>query len=486
MKFVVPREGGILSKFGDRLKAELQTSQMRYFGDRLKAELQTSQTSRKPTERGHRRLMRAGLTGAVTLLARGITVGIGLITLPLTSHYLGKERFGLWLTLSSLITWMAIADLGLANSLINALSTADGKDDRQAARRAVASAFWLVTAIAAAAITICLSVAPLISWPRIFNVESPLAVAEITPAIVVVLLFCALRLPAAIFGCVYQAYQEGYVYQIWNGVSGLLAAAGLIVAIQMRAGLPWLAAAFLGSMLLADALSAIYLFGWRREWLLPSLRYFDWMQAKWLLRRGGQFWIAQASTVLLLQTDLVIVSLIFGVGETAGYGTSLRLFALIGAAQSAFIAPLWAAYGEASARGDTDWVSLTFKRSIRVSLLWSVPATTALVIAMPFLFTLLVTPDVKSNTHLRLAMMITEIINSITRCIAVLLNGLGAVRTLAIIGPVSGLVNIALSLLLGDSIGVPGVAWATAICLSLFWLGSAGRVALRQLEATNA
>jgi O-antigen/teichoic acid export membrane protein len=105
---------------------------------------------------------------------------------------------------------------------------------------------------------------------------------------------------------------------------------------------------------------------------------------------------------------------------------------------------------------------------------------------MPFLFTLLVTPDVKSNTHLRLAMMITEIINSITRCIAVLLNGLGAVRTLAIIGPVSGLVNIALSLLLGESIGVPGVAWATAICLSLFWLGSAGRVALRQLEATNA
>lgn len=464
MKFVVPPSGGVLDKMGIRLKAGLQTQD----------------------ERGQRRLFRAGLTGAATLLARGVTVSLGLITLPLTSHYLGKERFGVWLALSGFITWMAIVDFGLANSLINAISTADGKDDRKAAREAVASAFWLMTVIAALLILICLSLAPLVQWARIFNVESQQAAAEITPAVIVVLLFCVLRAPASIIGSIYQAYQEGYVYQIWNGVSGLLAAAGLVVAIQMQMGLPWLAAAFLGSMLLADALSAIYLFGWRREWLWPSPRHFDWPQARRLLGRGGQFWIAQVSTLMLLQTDLIIVSMMFGAGEVAGYGTTLRLFALIGAAQMAFIAPLWAAYGEASARGDVEWVSRTFGRSIRVSLLWSVAATAAMFVATPLLFRLLVTPDVISDPHLRLAIMVTEIINSVTRCIATLLNGLGATRPLAIIAPASGLANIALSVSLGRLIGAPGVAWATAICLAFFWIGLAGRVVPRQFEAMRA
>jgi O-antigen/teichoic acid export membrane protein len=61
-------------------------------------------------ERGRRRHLRAGLTGVVTLLARGVTVGLGLATLPLTSHYLGRERFGIWLMLSGFIAWMAVAD----------------------------------------------------------------------------------------------------------------------------------------------------------------------------------------------------------------------------------------------------------------------------------------------------------------------------------------------------------------------------------------
>jgi O-antigen/teichoic acid export membrane protein len=458
MKFVVPPSGGFLK---DRLKAALRAS---------------------PDDRGVRRIRRAGLTGVATLLARGLTLSLGLVTLPLTSHYLGKERFGLWLTLGGFIAWFAVADLGLSNSLVNALSTAEGKDDDRGARQAVASAFWIVASIAVAAILLCLAVAPLIPWARIFKVESPQAIAEITPAVVVVLIFCALRLPASMAGSVYRAYQEGYVYQIWNGLGGLLAAIGLIVAIAARAGLPWLCAAFLGAMLMADLISAIHLFVRRREELSLWPRHFEWRRAKWLLRLGVQFWIAQMSAIVLLQTDLVIVSRLFGAGEVAGYGTTLRLFALIGIAQMAFISPLWAAYGEAAARGDTGWLSRTFRRSIRVSLSWSLAATALLFALTPLLFRWLVTPDVVSDPHLRLAVMITEVINSVTRCIAMLLNGLGAIRSQVIFGPVCGAANIALSLLLGRLIGAPGVAWATAICLSIFWVGVMGNDALRQLR----
>lgn len=441
--------------------------------------------SETETDRSRRRFLRAGLTGAVTLAARGTTVMIGLVTLPLTSHYLGKERFGLWLTLSSFITWVSIADLGLSNSLINALSAADGKNDRTQAQQAVAGAFWMTTAVAAVLILATIFAVPLVNWPDVFNVTSPEAMREIAPALLVIFLFCALRLPSSIINSVYQGYQEGYVYQLWNGLSGLLGAAGLIIAIKLQAGLAWLTIAFLGSMLLADLLSAIYLFGWRREWLLPRWKFFDWRQATGLLRQGGQFWVAQMSAVMMLQTSLLMVSVMFGAGESAGFGTTLRLFGLIGAVQTAFVAPLWAAYGEAAARRDYGWLSQTFKRSVNVSLWWSLPASLTMFVAAPWLFKLLVTSDVTADWHLRLAIMAAEVLNSVARCVSTLLNGLGAVRSQAIFGPVGGAVNLALAWFLSRWIGIPGIAWATAICLLLFWIGVMGSEARTRLRTIN-
>lgn len=436
-------------------------------------------------DRSQRRLQRAGLTGVMTLMARGMTMAIGLITLPLTAHYLGKERFGLWLTLSSFIAWVGIADLGLSNSLINALAKADGGDDRNQAREAVASAFWITSLVALMLIAVGMIVLPLVHWPGVFNVSAAEATREITPTLIVILICGALRLPASIIGCVYHGYQEGYVYQLWNGLSGLLGAVGLITAIKLEAGLPWLAAAFLASMLLADLLSAIYLFGWRREWLLPRWRYFRWQQSQQLLQQGGQFWIAGMSAVLMLQMDLFIVSVLFGAGAVAGLGTTMRLFALVGAAQIAFVAPLWAAYGEAAARRDFHWLAQTFSRSIKISLLWALPAAAVMFIAMPWLFKLLVPADVTADWHLRLAVMVTEILNVVARCISTLLNGLGVLRSQMIFGPIGGAVNLLLSWLLAQWLGVPGVAWATAICLFLFWLVVMGNEARWRLRALN-
>ncbi|QQS48757.1 MAG: oligosaccharide flippase family protein [Acidobacteriota bacterium] len=426
------------------------------------------------SDRSRRRLRRAGLTGLATLFSRGVTVLIGLATLPITSHYLGKERFGLWLTLSSLMAWIVIADLGIAVSLINALSTADGREDRTTAQRAVASAFWMTALIAVLVIGLGLITVRFVNWGFIFNLATSQAADEAGPAVLVLLVLCALRLPSSIIGCTYQAYQEGYIYQVWNGVGGLCGAAGLIIAVRLEAGLPWLVGAYLGGMLLTDVLSGIYLFGYRKSWLAPSWREFDFGQVKWLLRRGGQFWIAQISAILLLQIDLLIVARLFGASEVSVYGTTLRLFMLLGSIQMAFIAPLWPAYGEASTRDDVRWISMTYRRSIKISLIWSIPATILMTILMPQFFKILVDPGLVPDQQLTVTMMLTEVINSITRCMSILLNGLGAVRIQAIIGPIAGITNLTLSLTLGHWKGPVGVSLATAICLSVFWVGFLG------------
>src|SRR4051794_26485261 len=87
--------------------------------------LRTPEVDRSTEQaRSRERFRRIGLTTIASLGARSIAFATGFVTVPLTLHYLGPERYGMWATLSSVIAMAAFADLGLGNGLLNALSAA--------------------------------------------------------------------------------------------------------------------------------------------------------------------------------------------------------------------------------------------------------------------------------------------------------------------------------------------------------------------------
>lgn len=421
-------------------------------------------------ERGRRRLLRAGLTGAATLGGRGVVFLCSILSLPLVSHYLGKERFGLWLTLIALINWYSLADLGLSNRIVNLLSTADGQDDHQRAQFTVSNALFMAGGLALLLLALFAAIIPFVDWATVFNVSSAQARTEATAAFAIIMLCFLLRILASTVSSIYTAYQEGYLYQVWTAVGSFSSLLGLILAVWNEAGLPALAAAFCGGLLFGEFLAAYFLFVVHRPDLRPAIRLFHWKEAKGILFSGFEFWIAQISTVMLFQTDLLIIARVSGASAVSGYGVSLRLLSLIGAVQSAFTTPLWSAYSEALARKDLPWMRHTYRRSIVWGLVWSVSASVLIAFAAGWLFRMLVTSDIQPDARLLLPMIITEVINSIGRASAMFLNGIGAIRAQAIFAPVAGILNLVLSWILGTAWGPPGVAWATAISLGLYLL----------------
>ena len=97
---------------------------------------------------GLERYRRAGITASSSFIAKALNILISFLSVPLTVHYLGAERYGVWLTISSLITWMSMTDFGLAgNALVNVLAEASGKEDRVGAQQYTSSAFWALTGV---------------------------------------------------------------------------------------------------------------------------------------------------------------------------------------------------------------------------------------------------------------------------------------------------------------------------------------------------
>ena len=164
-----------------------------------------------PEGRSKERYRRAALTTVVSIIARGLGIFTGLAWIRLSLSYLGKERYGLWMAVNSIVGWASLADLGLARGLQNHLSAANGKDDRELAGRYVSTGLAALTTLALGVALLAVPLLLVVPWAELFNVRDP-ALASETPWVMAAVLGCFLvQFPLSIVPTIYAAYQRGYV-----------------------------------------------------------------------------------------------------------------------------------------------------------------------------------------------------------------------------------------------------------------------------------
>jgi O-antigen/teichoic acid export membrane protein len=220
--------------------------------------------------RSMERYRRVGLTALTSLSAKGITALTMLVSVPLTVDYLGVERYGMWMAISSLITVLSFADLGIGNGLVNSLAEANGRDDREASIRYVSNAFIMLLGIAVLIVAVFLSIYPFVPWAVVFKVQSDLAVRELGPSILLLLFCFAVSIPLSLVERIRIGYQEGFVNSGWQTLGSVTGLLLVLVAIRFEAGLPWLVLAMAGTPVFATAGNALHQFYWRRPWLRPE------------------------------------------------------------------------------------------------------------------------------------------------------------------------------------------------------------------------
>jgi len=229
--------------------------------------------SRSDQGRGVDRIRRAGLTGMTRMTAQGITIAAGFISVPLTIGYLGAERYGVWLTINSLLQWVYISNLGLSgNALINKLSEANGKDDKELAQELVATSFWTLNGLALILLILFGICFRFINWASVFNTGETVSISELQLAVILAFVSFVMMFPTSMVDAVYQGYQEGFVGDLWNIAGSIASLIALLVVIQYEGGLPLLVASLFGVRILFSVMNACYLFVFRHPWLKPLPR----------------------------------------------------------------------------------------------------------------------------------------------------------------------------------------------------------------------
>jgi O-antigen/teichoic acid export membrane protein len=435
-----------------------------------------------PEGRSADRYRRIAWSTATGITGRLVGVAITLVTIPLLLSYLGRERFGLWLTLTSIIAMLGPLDLGIGNGLTTLISRANGRDDRLEIRALVSSGIAISLAVAVLLGAVIAIAYPITPWAALTNVGSPVAISEAGPAAAALAICFALGIPLGLVSRIHQGFQEGYIANAWVVVGNLLALALLVLALLSGAGLPLLVLAIAGGPLVAAGLNGAVLFFRQRPWLRPGLTRVDQRRARILLGTGGLFVVLQLSLVVGYQSDNVVIAQMLGAEAVPAYAVPMKLFMLAPTLLSFALAPLWPAYGEAMARRDAPWVSRALRRSIALALAINVPVALVLLAFAPAILQLWVGEAISPSPILLLTLTVWAILNSLNGPLSMLLVGSNAMRFAAVTSVLMAVANITISIVLVGRLGIVGAIIGSITAQVVFILIPWGLYARRLLR----
>ena len=85
------------------------------------------------TKNERNKMLRNNILGSGALKSIGLFTS--LLIVPITINYLDNEVYGIWMTISSMLFWIGIFDIGLGNGMRNYLTESISNGDYKRSRK---------------------------------------------------------------------------------------------------------------------------------------------------------------------------------------------------------------------------------------------------------------------------------------------------------------------------------------------------------------
>ena len=394
---------------------------------------------------------------------KGISVLIGLMFVPLLLNYLDAERYGIWLTLTSIVGWFTFFDAGLGNGLRNRLTESLAKGEHQLAKEYVSTTYALLTALFVGVLILFYCVNPFLHWDKILNTSS-VPEKELSLLALNVFTFFLLRFIFNLIGIILMADQKPALNNAFGPIGNIVSIIIIyILTITMKGAFVMMGFVLSIVPVIILVIATFFLFRGRYKYLCPSIKDIKWKHSQSLLGLGVKFFIIQIAAMILFSTSNIIISQILGADQVAIYNIAFKYFQVPVMIYGIVMTPIWSAVTDAYIRKDFVWLRGTLSKLNKLSWLVFVGIIIMLFLS-PYVYSLWVGKKIIIPFVVSASMALYATINVFLSPYSQFINGMGKLylssRTVVIIL----ILYIPLAILLANSsLQLAGVMLATCI-----------------------
>ena len=421
---------------------------------------------------GYERTIRAKKNIIASFVIKGLGIAIGLILVPLTVQYLNPTKYGIWITLSSIIGWFGMFDIGLGYGLRNRFAEALATGKEKLARVYVSTTYAILSLIIAGLLILFYILNPFINWSVILNAGNDVSFQkELNILALIVFTFFCLSFVFKLITTILTADQHPAKASFFDLLGKIIALALIFFLTKTTEGsLLYLGIVMSSAPVFILILSSVFFFSRTYSAYRPSFKFVEFRRARNLLNLGIKFFIIQIAVVLLYQTNNIIIAQLFGPAEVTPYNVAFKYFSVLMMGFTIILTPFWSAFTEAWAKKEIAWIRKIMKKLIYLWL-FLLLAAILMFIFSPWVYKIWVGEKIVISYSISFLVAVWVLLNAWNGIFSHFLNGIGKIKLQLYLGISAAILNVPLALFLGLKFGVNGVLLSNVILvLAVSWI----------------
>ena len=416
--------------------------------------------------KGDARSVKAKKNVVLTVVIKALGVLIGFIYFPLSLNYLGTVKFGIFLTLLSIVDWFLNFDIGIGLGLRNKFGEAVAKGDDKKAVHYVSSAYFALGVLVAIVTLLLVGLNFILPWPGWLNISADLDYEVRILGVIIIIAFGIRFVAANIYEIFYAMQNMAYV----EFFSFLTKATFLILIIAI----PYVVADSLLLFGTAKSLTfalvplcvGLYYFRSKFKKYRPSLKFVRWDYFKDLFSLGFKFFIIKIAMLVIYQTNHFLIASFVNLEGVPQYEAAYKYLSVFMMLFVILNNQLWPSNLEAYAKGDIAWM----KKSMRIVMkIWLGTLFLAgfMVLISPFIYRLWLQDNLEVPIGISVAVAISICLTTWVNMYNLVLNGTGKIKLQMYAWIVAALINIPASIFFAVvlGLGVVGIVMGTIVSL---------------------
>ncbi|MFC4477162.1 lipopolysaccharide biosynthesis protein [Flavobacterium chungangensis] len=406
---------------------------------------------------GHSRTILAKKNIAISFFIKGASIVIGLLLVPMTINYVSSMQYGIWLTISSLIGWMSFFDIGMGNGLRNKLAESLALNEFQLAKIYVSTTYACLLIISLGLFVFFCFLNPYIDWQTFLNIPESVK-DDISLAVLIIFGSFCVQFVVQLINTILTAAHK-------PAIAGLLLLIGQVCVLitiyimtkTIQGNLMVLVLALTMSPVIILTLASLYFYKTKLKNIAPAFSHVDFNYSKKIFQVGGHFFIIQIGSIILLQTDNIIISKFIGPESVTKFNVALKLFSTVIMLFSIIMNPYWSAFTDANAKRDYEWIKNSVKKIRQIWFFISIVIVPLILVFSNFIYKFWLGDSIQIPFKLSLLLSLYVIAYMCLNLNSYFLNGVGKIRLQLYIYLIVCIVNIPLCCFLAKKIGINGI-----------------------------